>query len=225
MGEVYRAVRADDEYRKEVAIKLVRSGQDSSFVLHRFKNERQILAGLDHPNIARLLDGGTTEQGLPYFVMEFIKGQRIDEYCDARKLATTERLKLFLHVCSAMQYAHQRLIIHRDLKPGNILVTAEGVPKLLDFGIAKILQSSETAGQPEQTISLFRLLTQARNRLKASPSRPPAMSTHWEWCYTNYSPAGLPIASLPARHTRFPARSAKLTRRNLALPSVTCMSR
>jgi len=159
MGEVYRAVRADDEYRKEVAIKLVRSGQDSSFVLHRFKNERQILAGLDHPNIARLLDGGTTEQGLPYFVMEFIKGQRIDEYCDARKLATTERLKLFLHVCSAMQYAHQRLIIHRDLKPGNILVTAEGVPKLLDFGIAKILQSSETAGQPEQTISLFRLLT------------------------------------------------------------------
>ncbi len=159
MGEVYRAVRADDEYRKEVAIKLVRSGQDSGFVLHRFKNERQILAGLDHPNIARLLDGGTTEQGLPYFVMEFIEGQRIDEYCDARKLATTERLKLFLQVCSAVQYAHQRLIIHRDLKPGNILVTAEGVPKLLDFGIAKILQSSETAGQPEQTISLFRLLT------------------------------------------------------------------
>ena len=159
MGEVYRAVRADDEYRKEVAIKLVRSGQDSGFVLHRFKNERQILAGLDHPNIARLLDGGTTEQGLPYFVMEFIEGQRIDEYCDAQKLATTERLKLFLPVCSAVQYAHQRLIIHRDIKPGNILVTPEGVPKLLDFGIAKILLSSETASQPEQTISLFRLLT------------------------------------------------------------------
>src|SRR5205823_3967580 len=143
MGEVYRAVRADDEYRKEVAIKLVRSGQDSGFVLHRFKNERQILAGLDHPNIARLLDGGTTEQGLPYFVMEFIEGQRIDEYCDAQKLATTERLKLFLPVCSAVQYAHQRLIIHRDIKPGNILVTPEGVPKLLDFGIAKLLDPAE----------------------------------------------------------------------------------
>jgi eukaryotic-like serine/threonine-protein kinase len=159
MGEVYRAVRADDEYRKEVAIKLVRSGQDSGFVLSRFKNERQILASLDHPNIARLLDGGTTEQGVPYFVMELIQGERINKYCDARKLPTTDRLKLFLQVCSAVQYAHQHLVIHRDIKPGNILVTAEGVPKLLDFGIAKILESSETADQPEQTISLIRLRT------------------------------------------------------------------
>jgi eukaryotic-like serine/threonine-protein kinase len=159
MGEVYRAVRADDEYRKEVAIKLVRSGQDSNFVLNRFKNERQILASLDHPNIARLLDGGTTEEGVPYFVMELIEGQRIDEYCNARRLATTERLELFLRVCSAVQYAHQRLIIHRDIKPGNILVTADGVPKLLDFGIAKLLESSEAANQQEQTISMIRLLT------------------------------------------------------------------
>jgi len=159
MGEVYRAVRADDEYRKEVAVKLVRSGQDSNFVLNRFKNERQILAGLDHPNIARLLDGGTTEGGVPYFVMELIEGQRIDEYCNVRGLATTGRLELFLGVCSAVQYAHQRLIIHRDIKPGNILVTADGVPKLLDFGIAKILEPGEPTNQPAQTISMIRLLT------------------------------------------------------------------
>jgi len=159
MGEVYRAVRADDEYRKEVAIKLVRSDQDSNFVLNRFKNERQILAGLDHSNIARLLDGGTTEEGVPYFVMELIEGQRIDEYCKVRRLAVTDRLELFLGVCSAVQYAHQRLIIHRDIKPGNILVTADGVPKLLDFGIAKILEPGETTNQPAQTISMVRLLT------------------------------------------------------------------
>jgi eukaryotic-like serine/threonine-protein kinase len=159
MGEVYRAVRADDEYHKEVAIKLVRSGQDSSFVLSRFKTERQILANLDHPNIARLLDGGTTQEGVPYFVMELIEGERINEYCDAHKLTTNERLGLFLQVCSAVQYAHQHLVIHRDIKPGNILVNAEGVPKLLDFGIAKILESNEATDQPQQTISMIRLLT------------------------------------------------------------------
>ena len=167
MGEVYRAVRADDEYRKEVAIKLVRSGQDSGFVLSRFKNERQILASFEHPNIARLLDGGTTEEGLPYFVMELIDGQRLDEYCEAQKLATNERLGLFLQVCSAVQYAHQRLVIHRDIKPGNIIVNAEGVPKLLDFGIAKILETAENSPQQDQTISLFRLLTP----LYASPEQ------------------------------------------------------
>jgi eukaryotic-like serine/threonine-protein kinase len=159
MGEVFRAVRADDEYHKEVAIKLVRSGQDSRFVFDRFKNERQILASFDHPNIARMFDGGTTEEGVPYFVMELVQGERINQYCDTLKLATTERLQLFLKVCSAVQYAHQHLVIHRDIKPGNILVNAEGVPKLLDFGIAKILESSEAADQPEQTISLIRLLT------------------------------------------------------------------
>jgi non-specific serine/threonine protein kinase/serine/threonine-protein kinase len=159
MGEVYRAVRADDEFRKQVAVKLVRSGQDSSFILNRFRNERQILASLDHPNIARLLDGGTTEEGVPYFVMELVEGRRIDEFCDAHNLKINERLELFLPICSAVQYAHQRLIVHRDIKPGNILVTADGVPKLLDFGIAKILESNELEIQPEQTIGVFRLLT------------------------------------------------------------------
>ena len=142
MGEVYRAVRADGQYTKEVAIKVVRGGYDSRSLLERFRNERQILASLDHPNIARLLDGGTTEDGIPYLVMELIEGKRIDRYCDDKKLSITDRLKLFRQVCSAVQYAHQHLVIHRDIKPGNILVTTDGVPKLLDFGIAKILDPS-----------------------------------------------------------------------------------
>ena len=158
MGEVYRAFRID-EYEKEVAIKVVRAGQESGFSLSRFKNERQILARLDHPNIAHLLDGGTTDDGLPYFVMEFIEGKPIDEYCDSHKLPTEERLRLFLQVCSAVQYAHQRLIIHRDIKPSNIMVTSQGTPKLLDFGIAKILDPEATAGQFEPTLTIFRAFT------------------------------------------------------------------
>ena len=160
MGEVYRAFRADDEYKKQVAIKLVRAGQNSDFVVNRFKNERQILASLDHPNIARLLDGGTTENGVPYFVMELIEGHPIDQYCDTHKLAITERLKLFFQVCSAVQYAHQHLFIHRDIKPSNVLVTSDGVPKLLDFGIAKILEGGGTeVAQLEPTLTFFRVLT------------------------------------------------------------------
>jgi eukaryotic-like serine/threonine-protein kinase len=145
MGEVYRAARADGQYEQQVAIKLVRGGHDTALVLGRFRHERQILASLDHPNIARLLDGGTTEEGIPYLVMELIEGTPINQYCDSHSLNVTERLHLFLQVCSAVQYAHQRLVIHRDIKPGNILVTKEGVPKLLDFGIAKILDPSAGA--------------------------------------------------------------------------------
>ena len=161
MGEVYRAVRADDQYRKQVALKVVRGGQDSAFVISRFKNERQILASLDHPNISRLLDGGTTEDGAPYFVMELIEGEPIDQYCEHHRLDFGDRLRLFLEVCSAVQFAHQRLIIHRDLKPGNILVTADGATKLLDFGIAKILEPDTTANSFEPTLTEFRVLTPA----------------------------------------------------------------
>ncbi|HWT88447.1 MAG TPA: protein kinase [Candidatus Angelobacter sp.] len=139
MGEVYRAVRADGEFTKEVALKTVRVGYDVSSVLERFRNERQILASLDHSNIARLYDGGTSAEGIPYLVMELVDGIPIDSFCDAGKLNITRRLELYLEVCSAVQYAHQRLVIHRDLKPGNILVTKKAIPKLLDFGIAKIL--------------------------------------------------------------------------------------
>ena len=139
MGAVYLAFRADDEYQKQVAIKLIKRGMDTDFIIRRFRNERQILANLDHPNIARLIDGGTSEDGLPYFIMDHVEGLPIDAYCDAHNLSIAERLKLFRTVCSAVEYAHQHHVIHRDLKPSNILVTAEGVPKLLDFGIAKVL--------------------------------------------------------------------------------------
>ena len=149
MGSVYRAARADGHYEKQVALKFVRSGYDTTSVLERFRHERQILASLDHPNIARLLDGGTTEDGIPYLVMELIEGTRVDEYCNQHPLSVTERLEIFRQVCSAVQYAHQRLVIHRDIKPGNILVTVTGVPKLLDFGIAKIF---DPAGPSETTI-------------------------------------------------------------------------
>ena len=159
MGEVYRATRADEEYQKQVAIKLIRTGQDSAHVVQRFRNERQILASFDHPNIARLLDGGTTREGLPYFVMELVEGSSIDSYCDRRRLDITARLRLFLLVCGAIQYAHQRLIVHRDLKPNNILVGEDGAPKLLDFGIAKILESGSSAEKFQGTRSLHRLLT------------------------------------------------------------------
>jgi len=159
MGEVYLAERADGQYRKKVAIKLIKRGMDSDFIIHRFRNERQILADLDHPNIARLLDGGATEDGLPYFVLEHIDGVRIDDYCDSNTLPLRERLHLFRTVCSAIHYAHQRPIVHRDIKPSNILVTTDGTPKLLDFGIAKLLEP-ELAGQTvDSTASALRLMT------------------------------------------------------------------
>jgi len=115
----------------------------STFALDCFVHERQILASLGHPNIERLLDGGATENGVPYLVMELIEGDRIDAYCQARRPSVTERLRMFLQPCAAVQHAHQRLFIHRDIKPGNILSTNDGVPKLLDFGIAKILPHGE----------------------------------------------------------------------------------
>jgi tetratricopeptide (TPR) repeat protein/tRNA A-37 threonylcarbamoyl transferase component Bud32 len=146
MGAVFLALRADDEFRKRVALKLVRPGFDSGMVLERFRTERQTLAVLDHPNIVRLVDGGTTEDGLPYLVMDYVEGQTIDRYVHDRNLTVLERLKLFRDVCSAVHYAHQNLIVHRDLKPSNILVTADGTPKLLDFGIAKILRAEYAAG-------------------------------------------------------------------------------
>jgi serine/threonine protein kinase len=159
MGAVYRASRADDEYQKQAAIKLLKEGFESSYALVRFRAERQILANLEHPNIARLIDGGQTDEGFPYFVMELVDGQPIDQYCDAHKLSIDERLKLFCTICSAVEYAHQNLVIHRDLKPANILVTAEGVPKLLDFGIARLLSPDLLADESERTVSLLRVMT------------------------------------------------------------------
>ncbi|HEX8719808.1 MAG TPA: protein kinase, partial [Pyrinomonadaceae bacterium] len=160
MGAVYEAFRADGEFRQRVAVKLIKRGMDTDFILRRFRNERQILATLDHPYIARLLDGGTTDDGLPYFVMEYIEGLPVYRYSDERQLTVAERLRLFSMVCDAVNYAHQKLVIHRDIKPSNILVTPGGVPKLLDFGIAKLL-NPEFAGEItlDPTATAMRLMT------------------------------------------------------------------
>lgn len=159
MGAVYLGARADAHFDKRVAIKVVKRGMDTDFVLRRFGRERQVLAALDHPNIAKLLDGGATEDGLPYFVMEYVEGEAITLYCDGHGLSIKERLKLFRQVCAAVQYAHQNLIVHRDIKPSNILVTAEGTPKLLDFGIAKLLDPALQERTIDQTGALVRLMT------------------------------------------------------------------
>ena len=159
MGAVFLASRDDAEFKKSVAIKLIKRGMDTDFILKRFRNERQILATLDHPFIARLLDGGTTDDELPYFVMEYIEGTPIHQYCDENRLSIRERLQLFQKVCSAVDYAHRNLIIHRDLKPGNILVTRDVTPKLLDFGIAKILNPELAADTLAPTLTGMRLMT------------------------------------------------------------------
>src|SRR6476661_7234873 len=160
MGAVYEASRADNEFHKRAAIKLVKRGMDTDFILRRFRKERQILAALDHPHIAGLLDGGTTEDGLPYFVMEYIEGQPLYSYCDNNKLNITERLKLFRSICDAVHYAHQKQVVHRDIKPSNVLVTSEGTAKLLDFGIAKLL-NPQIAGDitHDPTATAMRLMT------------------------------------------------------------------
>ncbi len=146
-GVVYLAARDDAEYRKRVAIKVLSWGAEFGDIVSRFRNERQIVAGMEHPNVARLLDGGSTEDGRPYFVMEYVEGRPIDRYCDAGRLSIRERLRLFLGVCSAVDFVHRNLVVHRDLKPANILVTPDDVPKLLDFGIAKLL-SPELSATP-----------------------------------------------------------------------------
>ncbi len=160
MGAVYEAVRADSEFRHRVAVKLIKRGMDTDFILRRFRNERQILASLDHSHIAKLLDGGTTDDGLPYFVMEYIEGLPVYRFCDERKLTIRERLRLFRQVCDAVHYAHRNFVIHRDIKPSNILVTPDGAPKLLDFGIAKVLNPELVADiTADPTATAMRLMT------------------------------------------------------------------
>jgi serine/threonine protein kinase len=159
MGSVYQAVRIDEQYIRSVAIKFIAQGSDTADALARFKTERQILASLQHPNIAGLLDGGTTEDALPYIVMEYIEGQPLLEYCNSRNLSLHERLDLFCSLCGAVHYAHQMLVIHRDIKPANVLVTEQGIPKLLDFGIAKLLTADFVVGGAQNTKTQMRRLT------------------------------------------------------------------
>ncbi|HEV8580634.1 MAG TPA: serine/threonine-protein kinase, partial [Thermoanaerobaculia bacterium] len=157
MGVVYLGVRDDEQYERQVAVKILRSGLEDTELRHRFLAERQILARLEHPNIARLYDGGSTEDGRPYLVMELIEGLPVDEYCDLHRLTVEQRLALFRRICAAVQYAHQNLLVHRDLKPANILVTPEGEPKLLDFGIAK--QLAPAAETDARTRTGLRVMT------------------------------------------------------------------
>jgi serine/threonine-protein kinase len=158
MGAVFLAERSDGEFQQSLALKIVRRSFADSDLGRRFRQERQILASLNHPNIARLLDGGVSDDGEPFLAMEYVEGLRIDDYCDANSLSTDERLSLFLAVCQGVSYAHQNLIIHRDIKPSNILVTDGGVPKLLDFGIAKLI-NPEAEGGAGETVTGLRAMT------------------------------------------------------------------
>ena len=166
IGAVYLARRADNVFSKQVAIKVLRPERRDPELLRRFHQEREIVARLDHPNIARLLDGGTTDDGLPFFVMEHVAGQPLDVYCDTRRLGIRPRLELFRAVCRTVQYAHQHLVVHRDLKPSNILVTADGDVKLLDFGIAKLL-----GADTDDTLSSAGLSARVLTLTYASPEQ------------------------------------------------------
>jgi serine/threonine protein kinase len=167
MGSVYLAVREDDQFHRRVAIKAVKPELVSEHAMRRFQNERQTLAALDHPNIVKLLDWGTSEDGIPYLVMDYIEGERIDQFCDGRNLPVADRLGLFLTVCAAVHYAHQNLVVHRDLKPSNILVTPQTVPKLLDFGIARLLKAEYAC----QTVGITRTEMQPMTPEYASPEQ------------------------------------------------------
>jgi eukaryotic-like serine/threonine-protein kinase len=157
MGIVFEALREKDDFSQIVALKLLKRGMDSDAMLRRFRSERQILASLEHPNIARLLDGGMSADGLPYFAMEFVKGKPLDEFCGEKNLPTNDRLQLFRQICAAISFAHSRLVVHRDLKPSNIFVTEDGTVKLLDFGIAKIISSGEESAN--QTVTALGMMT------------------------------------------------------------------
>jgi serine/threonine-protein kinase len=158
MGTVYQARREDEHYESDVAIKVLRSGSATTDAFHRFVAERQILAHLEHPNIARLYDSGSTDDGRPYLVMELVEGIPVDQHCDLHRLTVDQRLVLFQRICAAVQYAHRSLLVHRDLKPANILITSDGEPKLLDFGIAKRL-APELGAALQETRTALRLLT------------------------------------------------------------------
>ena len=201
MGRVYEAVRDDDQFHKRVALKMVKPGRETGSVLRRFRYEREILAGLDHPHIAALYDGGVTDDGHPYFAMEFVEGEPIDRYCASRNLSVGERLALFGSVCAAVQHAHRNLVVHRDLKPSNILVTADGGVKLLDFGIAKLLarrrrrRRSHRDRRPRDD----RRTTPARSRCAARRSPPRATSTRSASCSSSCWPDSDRIVSTACR--------------------------
>ncbi|HEX5705423.1 MAG TPA: protein kinase [Pyrinomonadaceae bacterium] len=169
MGTVFLAERADGEFEHKVALKVVRRSFADTELKRRFRRERQILASLNHPNIARLMDGGVSDDGEPYLVMEYVEGARIDNYCQEGKLSTREELRLFLEVCRGVSYAHQHLVVHRDIKPSNILVTKDSVPKLLDFGIAKLIDEEQTGEHTRTEMRAFTLEYASPEQVSGAP--------------------------------------------------------
>lgn len=159
MSTVYLGERIEEDFEQFVAIKIIKKGMDSAPILQRFHNERQVLAALEHPNIARLIDGGATSDGRPFIIMEYINGMSIERYCKNNKLSTSQKIELFKKVCETLQYAHNNLVVHRDLKPSNIMVDTNGRIKLLDFGIAKVLQPENSNEALGLTITALRMMT------------------------------------------------------------------
>jgi len=190
MGTVFLAARADENYAQIVAIKLIHAAfWQSESILQRFRAERQILANLNHPNIARLLDGGMTPEGSPYLMMEFLDGTPIDEYCRRKGLSIKDKLQIFQRLCSAVEYAHKNLVVHRDIKPANVLVTEEGIPKLLDFGIAKLLDSGDGLNGLAITRSTERLMTPeyaSPEQLRGGSITRLPMFTGWVFFHMSY---------------------------------------
>lgn len=211
MGVVYRAEREDGKFEQRVAIKVVPGGLDTPAFVERFQREYRILASLEHPNIARLLDAGATDDGLPYFVMEYVEGRPIDRFCAERKLSVAERLRLVLQVCDAVQFAHQKLIVHRDLKPDNILVTEQGTPKLLDFGIAKVL--SEVPGGNDATLMAMTPDYASPEQVRGEPIGTATASTLWAASSTSCLRAWRPIS---CRERARPNQSAGFAKRSRA---------
>jgi eukaryotic-like serine/threonine-protein kinase len=208
MGDVYEAERDDEQFRRQAAIKIIKRGMDTDFVRDRFLRERQILASLDHPHIARMFDGGVTPDDSPYFVMELVAGEPITAYCRRHQLSVDGKLKLFRKVCSAVQHAHQRLVIHRDLKPSNILIAEDGEPKLLDFGIAKLL-SPDSSQSDTRTETALRMMTPEYASPEQARGQPVATTTDvYSLGVVLYE---LLTARASSKHTCLPKSSAHST--------------
>lgn len=206
MAVVYRASRHNRDFQQEVALKVLKRGLDTADLLRRFRAEKQILARLQHPDIAHLYDGGMTDEGTPFFVMELIDGQPLNDYARAHNLTLHKRIELFLRICRAVQFAHRNLIIHRDLKPSNVLITADGTPKLLDFGIAKLLSPDQEAASA--------LITQPENRLLTPDyAAPEQIDGRAITTSTDQYQLGLMLYELLAEVRPFELREKSLTER------------
>ncbi len=184
MGSVWLAHRSDGSFEQVAAVKLLRAAECSDRLRQRFEVEKHALAQLDHPNIARLLDSGTAHDGTPYLVMELVDGLPIDEYCDRTGLPVSGRLELFRTVCLAVHVAHRNLVVHRDLKPGNILVTGDGVPKLVDFGIAKLLDPGGQRGRATTQTQIMTPEFASPEQVRSEPVTTATACTRWAWCCT-----------------------------------------